>query len=1221
MSSRKEYEMLFKLNAQLGANYNSSFKSAQQKVIQMENELQSLAKKQSDIAAYQKQQKAVEETKNKLELLCKQYDNIQKEMSETGNYSADLKNKLLQKQMQIEKTTGAVSTHETKLQQMDGALRQAGIDTGNLARESANLAGKYQDVKKGQESLATEFQKGGKQASVFGEETVNAVNSVQQALAAAGIAVMLKATAEAMKECAVASIDFESGMTGIDKTTDLTAQELKGMSQAIKDLSTEIPITTDELTKVGETAGQLGIEKENLIEFTTIMSELGTATTMTADDAATLLAQIASITQMDPQYYSNLASTIVDLGNKYSTTEQRITGMAQGIASSANLAGMSEADMVALAAAVTSLGFESEMGSTAISKLISDIQRAVDSGDGLDNWAKVAGMSANEFATSWGDNAVGALNAFVTGLGSLNESGGSVILTLSELGITEARMSNVIKALATSNGRLSSTLDTANTAWNENTALTTEAEKRYATTASKLAILQNAYNNMKIAVGDALTPAISGLAEVGTIVLDGLGKLIQMHPEAVKALVVFTATVGVTAAGLVAYAVAAKGAALANKLLSASIPGLNVIMGVTTAIGALAGVMTVVASASSDANKEYEALTISSQRNYDSLQKLNSEYAALCESEKENTAEAFKLQWQIKELSAEYESSKQTVEAFSQEIEDLNEAISKSRQEHKENAGEIEGEYKSTLALVDELSQLEQKTVRTAGEQGLMTAIVKELNTRYEELGLKVDNTTSKLNLSAEAVRNFARAKAEDDAHEENYNAYIAAADAAAKKELQVAAATKDAEIAQREYNEASAAFDEKNAGRTGSGWLSQLIDLHRNEGAAVKDAAEANDYYAGVLEQTQEEYGNCAKEVSELGAEIGIYDETAKVSATSAELLDGAIASTTSKVALLSTEYGTAYNSAYASISGQMGLFETMSTSTGESVDAMITALESQADYMATYSENLKLAGDMGLDEGLLSQLSDGSTKSAAYLQAIASGGKAKIAELNAAFSEVSKGKEGFSDTVAEMETDFSAKMAALQQDFATTVGEMNLSKDAAESGRQTIQGFTNGLDSKIAPALEKIKKFAQDCKDALNGELDIESPSGVTTYSGEMYGAGLIKGLKNSEAETREAVKEYASIPANAFSADYSEIVALSPVLMPYLSGTQGATNVEAAGVDVPTRGSTPVVLQVTYQISGGASDEMKSQLRAHDDELKEMVREVMSEIDVDTKRTAYT
>lgn len=551
MASRKEYEMLFQLNAQLGGGFNGTFSKAQKEVTNLQREIQNLSKIQSDISAYQKQQSAIENTKAKLANLQKQYDNIQKEIDETGKYSSDLVNKQLSLQLQKDKTSASLQQQTDKLNQMGSALRDAGVNTDNLSSETSRLSDKMNELKDTQEDIINGTEE-------YGASAPEAFGAVQNAIAAAGVATALKEIADMYSECIDASMEFEGAMTGVSKTTDMSDGELAAMSEEIKTLSTEIPITSTELASVAEVAGQLGIAKDDLLDFSTIMSMLSTATTMSADEAATMLAQFANITQMDPKYYSNLASTIVDLGNNYATTEQKITDMAQGIAASASLAGMSEADMVALSAAVTSLGIETQAGATSMSKLISELGSAVETGDNLGQIASIANMTSAEFQEAWGQNAVTALEAFVVGLNDAERNGMSATQALSELGITETRMQRMILSMANSGDLLSRTLDTANNAWKENTALTVEAEKRYATTQSKLTMMQNSYNNLKVSIGDALIPEMRGLYDVGTDVMSGASEFISSNPTLVKSVTAFVGVLGAATAGMTAYAAISK---------------------------------------------------------------------------------------------------------------------------------------------------------------------------------------------------------------------------------------------------------------------------------------------------------------------------------------------------------------------------------------------------------------------------------------------------------------------------------------------------------------------------------------------------------------------------------------------------------------------------------------------------------------------------------------
>ena len=490
--------------------------------------------------------------------------------------------------------------------------------------------------------------------------TGDLLGGISAALQTAGVIKGLEAAYETLKECADASIEFESAMTGVSKTTDMSASELEAMSQAVMKLSTEIPITTTELANVMEVAGQLGISKDNLLDFSTTMSMLATATTMTADEAATMLAQFANITQMDPSQYSNLASAVVDLGNNYATTEQKIIDMGQGIAAAGSLAGMSEADMMGLSAAVTSLGIETAAGSTSMSKLISKLNMAVETGDGLEDFASVAGMSASQFAEAWGNDAANALATFITGLNDVERNGASASVILNDLGITETRMQRMILSLAGSGNLMSNAIRDANDAFRENTALSAEAEKRYATTESRLKMLSNAANNVKISIGDALTPMIANVADGLTGVLEPIAEFIEQNPAIVQGLTAFVGVLGLATAAITAYTAVTKLAAAANLLFGGSIPGMGIILGVAAGIGLLVAGISAISGAIDAANPSFEDL----DAQFDSLNEkakeqqhiidLAEEYKSLSE-EIANTEAAmkFKAELDIGDVSEE----------------------------------------------------------------------------------------------------------------------------------------------------------------------------------------------------------------------------------------------------------------------------------------------------------------------------------------------------------------------------------------------------------------------------------------------------------------------------------------------------------------------------------------------------------------------------------------
>lgn len=310
-----------------------------------------------------------------------------------------------------------------------------------------------------------------------------------------------------------AAIEYESAFAGVKKTVDATEGEYQKMSRAIREASKVMPASAADIAKVAESAGQLGIKKQNIVDFSKTMIDLGESTNLTADEAATSLARLANITQMPQSEFRRLGSTIVDLGNNFATTEKEIVEMSLRLAGTGKLVGLTEPQILAVATAMSSVGINAEAGGSSFSRVMQKINTQVlSSGDKLDKFAQVAGMSADNFAKSWKTEPQIALLAFLDGLKKVKASGGDVTQTLKQLGIKSTQEIDTMQRMAGAGDLLARALKTANGAWKENNALTAEAKKRYETTESQLKIFKNKLTDIAIEFGGPLLKALnSGL--------------------------------------------------------------------------------------------------------------------------------------------------------------------------------------------------------------------------------------------------------------------------------------------------------------------------------------------------------------------------------------------------------------------------------------------------------------------------------------------------------------------------------------------------------------------------------------------------------------------------------------------------------------------------------------------------------------------------------------
>lgn len=341
------------------------------------------------------------------------------------------------------------------------------------------------------------------------------------------------------------SVDFESAFAGVRKTVDATEEEFANLSDGIRNMSKELPASAAEIAGVAEAAGQLGIETGNILGFTRVMIDLGEATNMSAEEGAMALARFANITQMSQKDFDKLGSVIVDLGNNLATTESEIVDMGLRLAGAGAQIGMTEAQIMSFAGALSSVGIAAEAGGSAFSKVMINMQLAVETNsEKLQDFAEVAGMTGEEFSKAFKEDAAGALIEFIGGLAKAEEQGSSAIKVLDDIGITEVRMRDALLRASGASDLFTDSIKLGTDAWDENNALTKEAAERYKTTESQMEIARNKMQDVGITIGETLAPHLINLIDKITEVVEWFGNLDQGAQEQIIKMAALAATIG-----------------------------------------------------------------------------------------------------------------------------------------------------------------------------------------------------------------------------------------------------------------------------------------------------------------------------------------------------------------------------------------------------------------------------------------------------------------------------------------------------------------------------------------------------------------------------------------------------------------------------------------------------------------------------------------------------
>ena len=490
---------------------------------EMSAEAQAAAEKlRQQAEAQEKLRSSLEQADTKI----KQFDQ-ELELNSTKLEGSKDKTDLLKERQKLLAGQSQEVTSKTKI--LEDALDACGKEVGENSEEYAELKSNLTDAKIKQAEIQNEIkntteelknqkttlQTVGEGFGKFGEGAEHIGQSLKGASTAA---------AGALTGAGAAAISFESAFAGVKKTSDEVfdangkcVYSYQQLEDGIRSMAKEIPASTTEIAEVAETAGQLGIKTQDVLAFTRVMIDMGNSTNLAAEDAATSIAKFANVTGLAAdtsmtaeEKYQKTGSTIVDLGNNYATTEADIMNMATNLASAGAQVGMSESDILALATALSSVGMEAQAGGTAFSKALIQMQLAVETNsDSLKDWADVAGMSVEEFSTLFKEDATSALEAFIKGLSECGGETDSAIKVLDDMGITETRMRDALLRSANASDVFTSAIQTGKNAWEDNTALTNEASKRYETTASQLSIMKNNIYDVGITLGSTFLPKVS----------------------------------------------------------------------------------------------------------------------------------------------------------------------------------------------------------------------------------------------------------------------------------------------------------------------------------------------------------------------------------------------------------------------------------------------------------------------------------------------------------------------------------------------------------------------------------------------------------------------------------------------------------------------------------------------------------------------------------------
>ena len=633
---------------------------------------------------------ARDDNKKVLDAVQKAYNIYQKTLGDTHPVVQALKKRL-------DELTSSQNVLDKAVAEGTRKTENAGAAVAKTSEEIANTKTVLSKFRSWLEEAKNSADKTSHSINEYGEEvhkSGDAIEALGLAIMASGVKQGLKEIKDAMVDCINASATFEAALTGVAKTTSMSGQTLVDFGEALKEMSTRIPMSAASLAEIAQMAGQLGIADENIKDFTETIAALSVSTNIVGSEGAEALARFMNIMKTSQGDVDRLGAAIVDLGNNFATTENEILQMAMNLAGAGKQAGLTEADVLGIATAISSVGIAAGKGGTAFSKALINMQLAVATGsEKLQDFAEIAGMTGEEFAQLFNDNTIEAVQRFFVGLGNGSKP---AIELLTEMGVSEVRLRDTMLRLSNATDLFTGAIARSNEAYDANVALIHEANLFYGTAQSQTELLKNAFENLKIAVGDALNPALNNLKKTGIDVLKVATDFIKANPGLVRAIVVIVSALGTLAAAITAISVA-------SKLWKSVQEALNIVllsnpyMAVATALAALVGILAACALKTEETNER--------------VKELNSSFDAIVEGQRYMT------------------------DSFNSSLEKMDATRS------------VAEEYLNILAALEEQSSL------TEQEQRIYNDTVEKLKDLYPDLEIEIDETTGLIKNGTEALR------------------------------------------------------------------------------------------------------------------------------------------------------------------------------------------------------------------------------------------------------------------------------------------------------------------------------------------------------------------------------------------------------------------------------------------------------------------------------------
>lgn len=1198
--AQKQYSFDFILNAVLNGGFSGTFTKAQQEFIRLGAEIKHLQEIQRDVKAYEKQAAAVQNTSQKLENLKRQYELVNKQIGETTGSTTALEREKLKLEQRIINTESALEKQKQKLGETKDRLDAAGVSTTDLANKDAELTAKIQE-------LTEEQKKAAEGAGEFGNAGLQTIEAVGGAIAAAGIAEAMKGIADAYRECVQVAGDFEQAMSAVEAIADSNTSEMAALTAEAKELGATTKFTAQQSANAMEYMAMAGWDAQEMLGGMNGVINLAAA-------AGEDLAQVSDIVTDNLSAFGLRASDTAHfadvLAAAAANSNTNISIMGETFKSSSSVAG--------------ALGYSIEDVAVMVGLMANNSVKGSRAGTALRNIFNGLLGGVTLTAKAFGELDYSAVNSD----GSMK----GLMETVEDLRgyfgqMTEAERVNNAMTIAGMRGYngllaiLNATNDDFQSLYSSVTNCTGAAERMAKVKLDNLngdiTLMNSAMEALQSTIGEQFNPELRALTQLKTELLNGLNDFIIESPSLTKglmagagaAMALGTAIVGVNTAMKVW-----KALNLASLFATPAGPFLAV---VGAAAAATAAVVTFV-DATRDGGPAVRELTVAAREMNEAI----AEAGATCEDTTASTLAAADV-----------------ANTYIDKLEAMGDMASASDEEQKQ--------YQNTLALL----------LRVMPE---LSDCISTTTDEYGRATYTLETTTEALRANTEEWKRNAKAQAYQEYLNTLMEQYNGVMLEAAENEIGLTQARYELEAASQKHNaaiermnelwaeaseEADRQYREYGILTDATGYLSQeyydlqnsLSDLS-NEVWEAQYSVEAHEKAiekdAEAVAAAEAEMNTAEQAVNDLTEAMGEYADGQTNTAEQESAVRAALDETMASVQALTEAYADAYDEALESFSGQFGLFDEAKADAEATVAAAQEALNTQLSFWQNYAANIATLKeisdeDLGVTQenynALMEYVRSGTPEAAGLaadmVKAVNDGNTQALTDLADTLGEINTSQEEAAGDVAEWTTGLNEQMDQLIRDMEEEIGKLDMSEDAKESGRATVQAYIDQAEDMLPQVRSAYANVAHAASLALGPAKYADSAR--YTNNGRGYASGTanaVPGWSWVGEEGPELMRMHGG--EQILPSSVSREVAEDYNAYTRYTAAQG---VQSARPPLEVTGTSGAAgrpkIDLHLHIEAGASPETVNAWQDYVSrgELKSAVLEVMEDADADMRRRA--